>query len=107
MGQFSYIAVLVACLLGSGWLEFALRTRVFKRWRRLLLVIAIVVPIFMVWDAYAIAQGHWTFNPQLITDIRVIANIPLDEILFFITIPIAAILGFEAVRAARPSWWRS
>jgi len=102
-----YIAVLVVCLFGSGWLEFGYRTRVGRRWQRLLMTITPVVVVFCLWDAYAIAAGHWNFDPEQTSGIVVFAGIPLDEILFFVTIPICAILAFEAVRSARPHWWQA
>ena len=45
MSRFAYVGVLVFVLLGSGWLEVALRTRVYSRWRRLLLSLAPVVVV--------------------------------------------------------------
>lgn len=104
MGQYSYIAVLVGCLLGSGWLELVLRTRVYRRWIRLALSILPVLIIFTIWDIYAISQGHWTFDQRYVTGIIAIANVPLEEILFFISIPICAVLTLEGVRATKPNW---
>ena len=83
------------------WLEFALRTRVFKRPRRLLLTVLPVTLPFLVWDAYAISQGHWWFDTDRILGVYLPGGIPLDELLFFIVIPIASILTLEAVRSVR------
>lgn len=102
----NYVAVLVFCLIGSGWLEFVMRAKVYRRWVRLSLVIAPVVLIFTVWDAYAIASNHWYFDLNQITGVYVLFNVPLDEILFFIVIPICSILTFEAVRAIRGDLWQ-
>jgi lycopene cyclase domain-containing protein len=88
--------------VGSGWLEFVMRARVYRRWLRLILVLIPVVLTFAAWDAYAIANDHWYFDLNQITGIYVGFNIPLDEILFFIVIPICSILTLEAVRAIRP-----
>ena len=104
MEKLSYVAVLVGCLVGSLWLEVLLRTRVLRRGKRLIRVMAVVVPIFCLWDAYAIAQGHWYFNESRTTGLFIPFDIPLDELLFFFVIPLCAILSFEAVRAARPDW---
>lgn len=101
MSKFAYVSVLLGCLAGTAWLEFFLRTKVYRRAIRLLLTVTPVVFVFSVWDAYAIAQGHWTFDSRFVTGVTTVANIPLDEILFFIVIPICAILSFEAVRSAR------
>lgn len=104
MGQYSYIAVLVGCLLGAGWLEIVLRTRVYRRFIRLSLSIIPVLIIFTLWDIYAISQGHWTFDQRYVTGIIAIANVPLEEILFFISIPICAVLTLEGVRSTKPKW---
>lgn len=107
LGHFSYVAILVFVALGSFWLEVGLRTRVFVRGKRLLLTIAPVVVPFLVWDAYAITQGHWWFDEERILGIYLPAGIPLDELLFFIVIPIASVLTLEAVRSVkgRASGW--
>jgi len=100
MSHFAYIGVLIFCLIGTGWLELAMRTHVYRRWNRLLLAVLPVALLFTVWDKYAIAQGHWTFDSTHISTITVWQSIPLDEILFFIVIPICAILTLEGVRSA-------
>lgn len=104
MGNYSYIAVLIGCLLGSGWLEIVLRTRVYRRWMRLGLSVLPVLIIFTLWDIYAISQGHWTFDERYVTGIIAVANVPLEEILFFISIPICGVLTLEGVRSTKPHW---
>ncbi len=101
MSHLAYVGILSFVLAGCLWLEVVLRTRVFARWRRLLLSIAPVVVVFAVWDAYAIAQGHWWFDVDRILGWQVAWRVPIDEIGFFIVVPLAAILSFEAVRAVR------
>ena len=101
MSRFAYVGVLVFVLLGSGWLEVALRTRVYSRWRRLLLSLAPVVVVFCLWDLYAIASGHWTFDPDRTTGVVFPGGLPLDEVLFFVVVPIASILTLEAVRSVK------
>jgi lycopene cyclase domain-containing protein len=58
-----------------------------------------VVVVFVIWDLLAIAAGHWTFDPAQTTGIVLPGGLPLDEVLFFLVVPVCAILGFEAVRA--------
>lgn len=101
MGHLSYVAILAFVLAGCLWLELVLRTRVFARWRRLVLAIVPVVLVFFLWDAYAVAQGHWWFDPERILGLYVPASVPIDEIAFFVVIPIASILTLEAVRSVR------
>lgn len=101
MGHYSYVAILVFVLVGSGWLEWALRTRVFRRPRRLLLTVLPATIPFLIWDAYAISQGHWWFDTDRILGLYLPGEIPVDELLFFIVIPIASVLTLEAVRSVR------
>jgi len=101
VARLSYVAILAFVLLGCLWLEVALRTRVLARPRRLLLTLAPVVLVFFLWDAYAVSQGHWWFDTERILGLYVPGSVPLDEILFFVAIPIASILTLEAVRSVR------
>ena len=101
MKHFAYLAVLASCLLGTALLEVFLRTRVYRRWKRLLLTVVPVVVLYTAWDVYAISHGHWTFDARYVTDILVVAHVPLEEVCFFIAIPICSILTLEAVRSMR------
>ena len=104
MARLSYVAILAFVLVGCLWLEVGLRTRVLRRWRRLLLTIVPVVLVFFAWDAYAVAQGHWNFDTDRILGIDLPGAVPLDEVLFFIAIPLAAVLTLEAVRSVKDHW---
>ena len=101
MKQFAYLGVLAVCLLGTALLEVFLRARVYRRWLRLILTLIPVVLIFIFWDIYAISRNHWTFDSSYVTGIIAIANVPLEEVCFFIAIPICSILTLEAVRSMR------
>jgi lycopene cyclase domain-containing protein len=104
MSHLTYPALLVACLLATLPLELVLRTRVYARWRRLLLALAPTVVLFSLWDVYAIAAGHWTYDHRYLTGIDLPGSLPLDELLFFLVTPTCAILTLEAVRRRRPHW---
>lgn len=97
----SYVSILVFVLAGSAWLELSCRTRVFARAKRLVLSMVPAVVIFFAWDAYAIANGHWWFDTGRILGWYLPGAVPVDEVLFFIVIPIAAILTLEAVRSVK------
>ena len=95
-----YLLVLAACLVGTAPLEVVLHTRVYARWRRLLLTLLPVVVVFTTWDVLAIRAGHWAYDPRQTTGWR-IGNVPIEELLFFVVIPTCSILSFEAVRAVQ------
>jgi lycopene cyclase domain-containing protein len=99
--SFTYLGVMLFVVVGSGWLELVMRTHVLRRWRRLLLSLLPVVVVFYLWDAYAISRGHWTFDPTLVTGVVLPGGVPLEELVFFVVVPLAAVLTLEAVRSAR------
>ena len=98
MTHLTYLAVLLGCLAAALWLEPVLRVGVLRRRRRLLLTVLPVAAVFILWDLAAIAAGQWTFDPDQILGVRLPGGLPLEEVLFFLVIPLCAILGFEAVR---------
>jgi lycopene cyclase domain-containing protein len=100
--KFGYLAMLAFTVFGSFWLEIFLKTSVLKRWKRALISILPISFFFLVWDAYAIAQGHWFFNRDRMLGIYGPFDIPLEEFLFFIVVPMAAILTIEGVTTVKP-----
>lgn len=59
---------------------------------------------FLAWDAYAIAQGHWFFDREQMLGIYGPFSIPLEEYIFFMVIPMAAIFTIEGVTTVKPHW---
>ncbi|GIF95303.1 lycopene cyclase domain-containing protein [Catellatospora citrea] len=96
--MYAYLAVLLGCLLCALWLEPVLRVGVLRQWRRLLVVAVPVVLVFGAWDLAAIAAGHWSFDHRQVLGVWLPGGMPLEELLFFLAVPLCAILGFEAVR---------
>lgn len=101
MGHFGYLAMLAFTVVGSFWLEIFLKVKVLKRIKSVFKALYPVVIIFVIWDAYAISRGHWHFDKAQILGIYGPFNIPFEEYLFFILIPIAAIMTIEAVSKVR------
>jgi lycopene cyclase domain-containing protein len=99
MRHLAYVGVLAGCLAAALWLEPIFKVNVLRRWRRLLLTLVPVVIVFSLWDLAAIAAGHWRFDRAQMTGIVLPGGLPLDEVLFFVAVPVCAILGFEATRA--------
>jgi lycopene cyclase domain-containing protein len=104
MKQWSYMAMLAFTLIGSGWLEFYFKIGVFRRIKRAAISILPISVFFLIWDAYAIKRGHWFFARDQILGIYGPLNIPLEEYLFFIVVPLAAIFTLEAVVTVKPHW---
>jgi lycopene cyclase domain-containing protein len=99
VGHLTYLAVLAGCLAAALWLEPVLRVGVLRRWRRLSLTVLPVAAVFLGWDVAAVSAGHWSFDPDQILGVRVAGRLPVEEVLFFVVVPVCAVLGFEAVRS--------
>ncbi len=91
-------------IVGSFWLEIVLKVGVLRRAKRLFLSVAPVAVLFLIWDAYAISKGHWYFDSKQILGVIGPFDIPLEEFLFFIFIPIASVMTIEAVRTVKKHW---
>jgi len=96
----TYLLVLGACLLGTLPLELVLHVGVYRQWRRLLLTLAPVAAVFVTWDVLAVRAHHWRFDPDQVLSPRLL-DLPLEELAFFVVIPLCSVLGFEAVRRTR------
>jgi lycopene cyclase domain-containing protein len=98
LDRFQYLLLMGACLLITLPLEFVLGARVWRRPRRLATALALPVALFVAWDIFAIARGHWDYNPDYVTGLRLPGNLPIEELVFFLVIPICSLLTLEAVR---------
>jgi lycopene cyclase domain-containing protein len=100
-----YLFVLAGCLLATAPLEILLHARVYRRPLRLALSVVPVAVLFVVWDLYAISRHQWHFSRRETTGVLLPGHLPVEELLFFLVIPICAVLTFEAVR--RLGRWRA
>ncbi|MEP7035167.1 MAG: lycopene cyclase domain-containing protein [Dermatophilaceae bacterium] len=96
----SYALMLALVLLAVLPLHHFYRLRTLRQPVRLLKAIVPVAALFATWDIAAAATGQWRFDPAQTFPAR-LWGLPLEEYAFFVVIPFAAILTFEAVAAAR------
>ena len=98
MDRWQYLIVLGACLAITAPLE-RFGEGVYRRPMRTLRAVLPVAVLFVGWDALAITAKVWTYNPRYITGIHLGFGIPLEELLFFIVIPLCGLLTYNAVTA--------
>ncbi len=96
MDHWQYLIVLGACLLITAPLE-VFGDGVYRQARRAAFAVLPVAAVFVVWDAVAIAAHIWTYNPRYLTGIELPGGIPLEELLFFIVIPLCGLFTYNAV----------
>ena len=97
MERGEYLVVMGLCLLITLPLEVLLGARVWRRPRRLLVAMVPLLVVYTVWDAAMIAAGSWTYSEEKLTGILLPFELPLEELVFFIVVPICGLLTLEAV----------
>ena len=92
-----YVLLNLAILLPPLALSFDKKVAFHRSWHSLGLAILLVSPVYIVWDIIVAGRGHWAFN-EAYAGPGVLMDLPLGEILFFLTVPYASIFVYEVVR---------
>lgn len=99
MDRYQYLLLMAGCLVITLPLELVLGARVYRRLPTLLWALAPVVLIFSVWDVVGILREHWTYNPRFVTGLQLGLGMPVEELVFFVVVPVCGLLSYEAVGA--------
>ncbi|PSL51654.1 lycopene cyclase domain-containing protein [Saccharothrix carnea] len=94
--RYEYLAVLAACLLVTAPLEYV--GRVYRRAADVARAVLPVLLVLVVWDVVAIVRGHWSFHEESTTGVVLGGVLPIEEVLFFVAVPLCALLTYETVR---------
>jgi lycopene cyclase domain-containing protein len=108
----SYLFINISVVLLPLLFSFEKRIRFYRRSPSVAASVLIVGMVYIVWDSIATARGDWNFNSDHVMDFRLL-GLPLEEILFFITVPYACIFIYEVLRSyfndrifRVPAWFR-
>ena len=88
--------MLAFCLAGTLPLHRVFHLGLARQVRRVALSILPVALVFIAWDVAATRVGHWSFDQEQTLPVRVL-GLPLEELAFFVVVPLAGLLTFEAV----------
>jgi lycopene cyclase domain-containing protein len=94
----TYFWINVAIIFGPLCLTPFHRLRYYRNFRALAAATILVGGLYIAWDIMATDWGEWSFNPRYVSGIKVV-NLPLEEILFFITVPYSCLFIYEAILA--------
>lgn len=104
MRNAAYLLLDLGAIASAFGVGFWKQQRWLRQWKPTVLAITLVGALFVVWDVMAAAAGHWSFNPSFTLGAAV-AGLPLEELLFFVAIPLVALSAWELCNAqpAAPS----
>lgn len=102
MDHLRYLLLLAGCLAVTLPLELT-GSRVYRRPGRLARAVLPAAAIFLAWDVAAIAAGVWWYEPRFLVGVTLPMSVPLEEALFFVVVPVCAVLTFETVRRLAPA----
>lgn len=94
--RWQYLVVLTACLVVTAPLEIA-GAGVYRRWRRLAAAVLPGAAGFLLWDEIAVAARVWTYGHAYLCGLSIPVRVPIEELLFFLIIPVCAVLTYNAV----------
>lgn len=98
LDRYQYLLLMGLCLLVTLPLEFVFDARVWRRPRRLAVALAPAFAVFVAWDLWASASGTWAFDPDHTVGLTLPGGMVVEELVFFLVVPICALLTLESVR---------
>ena len=98
LDRYQYLILMGLCLLVTLPLEFVFEARVWRRPRRLLVALTPGFLVFVAWDLWASTTGTWGFDPDYTVGLTFPGGMAVEELVFFLVVPICTLLTLESVR---------
>lgn len=95
--KYTYLLINLFTILVPMARSFDSRMPFYKQWRNYFPGMIFTALFFLVWDYFKTKYGVWSFNDKYILGIRFF-GLPLEEVLFFFTVPYACTFIYECVR---------
>ncbi|MBS1612855.1 MAG: lycopene cyclase domain-containing protein [Bacteroidetes bacterium] len=95
--KYTYLLIDLFTILVPLIASFDKRIHFVKQWRYYFPANIFVAICFLVWDYFFTLNGIWGFNHQYITSIYLF-NLPIEEVLFFITVPYSCTFIHESLK---------
>ena len=104
--MYSYLYLNLFTLFFPFILSFDKRVHFYTNWKYLFPAMAVNALVFISWDSLFTRLGIWGFNPAYLVGLDLF-GLPLEEVLFFVTVPYACVFIYEVLRAyTRRDWLR-
>lgn len=97
MAQFHYLMVLAFIGMCAVFVNFGFRLRIKSKWKLFFMTDAVILAIYLAWDFWAVAKGSWYFDPEQIMGFYIFGQLPIEEVLFFVIVPLMVVLTYLAL----------
>ena len=94
--HFTYLLINFFTVFFPVVLSFDKRVAFVRNWKYIFPALAVTGVVFLLWDYIFTISGVWSFNADYVIGLYFL-NLPLEEILFFITVPFACIFIYECL----------
>lgn len=94
--RYTYLLINFFTIIFPLLRSFEPRMHFWKKWKYLFPAMVFTAIFFLVWDYIKTSYAVWSFNDKYITGIK-LGVLPIEEILFFITVPYACTFIYDAV----------
>jgi lycopene cyclase domain-containing protein len=98
-----YLWINILSFIGPFLLSFDKKVHFYTKWKTILPAILIVGCVFITWDVFFTAHGIWGFHDNYLSGIHLF-NLPIEECLFFFTVPYACLFIYEVIKAYFPKF---
>ncbi|NMN38131.1 lycopene cyclase domain-containing protein [Pedobacter sp. SG918] len=99
--NYTYLLINLAVIFFPLVLSFDKKVYFFSKWKFVFPAILLTGVVFLVWDILFTKLNVWSFNPDYLISINLL-GLPLEEILFFLTVPYACVFIYECLNVYFP-----
>ncbi|KKQ08198.1 MAG: Lycopene cyclase [Parcubacteria group bacterium GW2011_GWB1_36_5] len=89
-----YLTILLVVLIVTVFIEFKYHIHLYHSRKERLFVTLNIFLFGMFWDYFAVYRQHWIFPGDGLIGIRIF-GLPIEEFLFFLIIPYAALVMYK------------
>jgi len=97
VAHFHYALVLGFIGLCAVGVNLGFRIRIMAKLRQFLLVDSLIIVMYLSWDIWAVFKRSWYFDPSQIIGLQLFGRLPIEEVLFFVIVPLMGVLTYSAL----------
>ncbi len=99
--MYTYLLINILVIIVPLVFSFDRKVNFYKSWPALFPAMALTGALFIAWDAIFTHFGVWGFNDAYLIGVQ-LAGLPLEEWLFFITVPYASVFSYRVLNEYLP-----